>query len=204
MLFRSAVEENLLNDNRNPHLSKSDMEALLCEYLNVEKVIWLPYGVYEDETDGHVDNLCCFVRPGVVALTWTDDTGDPQYARSLLAYETLSQAVDAQGRRLEIHKIHQPGPFYLSHDEAFGVVPKGGTYARVAGDRLAASYINYYVANGGVIVPVFDDPYDEPALEALQALHPDREVVGVQAREILLGGGGIHCITQQEPRGMTG
>jgi agmatine deiminase len=199
-----AVEENLLNDNRNPHLSKADIENALCEYLNVEKVIWLPYGVYEDETDGHVDNLCCFVRPGVVALTWTDDPGDPQYARSYLAYEVLSNTVDARGRSLEIHKIHQPGPLYLSHEEAFGVVLKGGSHHRLPGQRLAGSYINYYVANGGVIVPVFDDPYDEAALASIRSLYPSREIVAIPAREILLGGGNIHCITQQQPMGVRG
>jgi agmatine deiminase len=198
-----VVEENLLNDNRNPHMSKADIEGALCEFLNVEKVIWLPYGVYEDETDGHVDNLCTFVRPGVVALTWTDDPGDPQYGRSHLAYGVLSKATDARGRQLEIHKIHQPGPLYLSHDEAFGVVTKGGTHIRTAGQRLPASYINYYVANGGVIVPVFEDPYDDLALDQIRSLHPNREVVGVPAREILLGGGNIHCITQQQPKGTT-
>lgn len=198
-----VVEENLLSDNRNPHLSKRDIEGALCEYLNVEKVIWLPYGVFEDETDGHIDNLCTFVRPGVVALTWTDDPGDPQYGRSHLAYDALSKATDAQGRRLEIHKIHQPGPLYLSHEEAFGVVSKGGTHSRIAGQRLPASYINYYVANGGVIVPVFDDPYDDLALDQIRVLYPDREVIGVPAREILLGGGNIHCITQQQPKGIS-
>lgn len=196
-----VVEENLLNDNRNPHLTKSDIENILIEYLNVEKVIWLPYGVYEDETDGHVTNLCCFVRPGVVALTWTDDTGDPQYIRSYLALEQLSKAVDARGRSLEVHKIHQPGPLYLSHEEAFGIVPRGGSYHRLPGQRLPGSYINHYIANGAVIVPVFDDPYDDLALAALAALHPDREVVAVPSREILLGGGNIHSITQQEPKG---
>ncbi len=197
-----AVEENLLNDNRNPHLSQREIEGALCEYLNVQKVIWLPYGVFEDETDGHVDNLCCFVRPGVVALTWTDDPGDPQYARSLLAYEALAAATDARGHKLEIHKIHQPGPLYLSHDEAFGVERKGGSFERLPGQRLAASYINHYIANGGVIVPTFDDPFDDLALAQLAALYPGREVVGIPTREILLGGGNIHCITQQEPRGM--
>lgn len=198
-----VVEENLLSENRNPHLNKRDIEGALCEYLNVEKVIWLPYGVFEDETDGHIDNLCTFVRPGVVALTWTDDPGDPQYGRSHLAYDALSKATDAQGRRLEIHKIHQPGPLYLSHEEAFGVVSKGGTHSRIAGQRLPASYINYYVANGGVIVPVFDDPYDDLALDQIRVLYPDREVIGVPAREILLGGGNIHCITQQQPKGIS-
>ncbi len=196
-----VVAENLLNDNRNPHMSRADIEGALREYLHVETIIWLPYGLFDDETDGHVDNLCCFVRPGVVALSWTDDPGDPQFARSHLAYQALSNAVDARGRRLEIHKIHQPGPLYLSHEEAFGVVLRGGSYNRTAGQRLAGSYINYYVANGGVVVPVFDDPYDEAALETIQSLYPDREVVGVAAREILLGGGNVHCITQQQPRG---
>jgi agmatine deiminase len=194
-----VVEENLLHVSRNPFLTKEDIEERLRAYLNVEKVIWLPYGVYEDETDGHVDNLCCFVRPGVIALTWTDDKFDPQYERSLAAYELLSQERDAHGRTFEIHKIHQPAPLYLSHQEAHGVARKAGTLQRIAGQRLAASYVNYYVANGGVIVPTFDEASDAPALAQLAQLYPNRQVIGVPAREILLGGGNIHCITQQEP-----
>lgn len=195
-----VTEQNLLHPNRNPALTKAQIEALLKDYLNVQKLIWLPKGVVNDETDGHVDNLCCFVRPGVVALTWTDDERDPQFKLSQEAFHHLSQATDADGRRLEIHKIHQPGPFYMTAEEAAGLQPLPDSYPRPAHSRLAGSYINYYLANGGVVVPQFNDPHDEAALIKLQELFPEREIVGVYAREILLGGGNIHCITQQQPR----
>jgi agmatine deiminase len=148
-----------------------------------------------------VDNLCCFIRPGVVALTWTDDKSDPQYEISLDAYERLRAAADAGGRKFEIHKIHQPGPIYITKEESEGVDVVEGTLPRREGERLAGSYINFYIANGGVVVPTFDDSHDGAAIETLQRLFPEHGVVGVPAREILLGGGDIHCITQQQPRG---
>lgn len=194
-----TTEECLLNENRNPQLGKAEIEANLQEYLNIEKIIWLDKGVFNDETNGHVDNICCFIRPGVLALTWTDDRNDPQYEISNDAYERLMHATDARGRRLEVHKIYQPGPIYITDDESGGVDAIEGTLPRQAGDRLAGSYVNFYIVNGGAIVPVFNDPHDGAALETLQKLMPERKVVGVQAREILLGGGNIHCITQQQP-----
>ena len=196
-----TTEECLLSEGRNPQLSKAEIEENLKSYLNVKKIIWLKNGVYNDETNGHVDNICCFIRPGVVALTWTDDKTDPQYAISQDAYERLSQATDAHGRKLEIHKLHQPGPIYINKEESEGVDGIEGTLPREEGDRLAGSYVNFYIANGGVVVPVFDDPHDQAALETLQALFPGRKVLPVPAREILLGGGNIHCITQQQPKG---
>ena len=196
-----TTEECLLNTNRNPQLTREEIEENLRQYLNVEKIIWLSRGVYNDETNGHVDNIACFIRPGVVALTWTDDQDDPQYEISADAYERLSNAVDAKGRKLEVHKIHQPNPILIAEEESQGVDTVDGTLPRNAGDRLAGSYINFYIANGGVVMPVFDDPHDQLAMDALGKLFPGRKVSGVNAREILLGGGNIHCITQQQPRG---
>ena len=194
-----VVRKTLMNSNRNPNWSQSQMEARIRNYLNVDKIIWIEEGVFADETDGHIDNLACFVRPGVVALTWTDDANDAQYPISQAAYEVLANATDAQGRHFDIHKIHQPGPLYMTEEEACGVDRIGAARHRCAGDRLPASYINFYIANGGIIVPTFDDPYDELALATLRELFPLHEVVGVYAREILLGGGNIHCVTQQQP-----
>ena len=105
-----TTEECLLNHNRNPQLSKEEIENNLKEYLNVNKIIWLNRGIYNDETNGHVDNICCFIRPGVVALAWTDDKNDPQYEISAENFERLKQTVDAKGRKLEVHKIHLPDP----------------------------------------------------------------------------------------------
>jgi agmatine deiminase len=196
-----TTEECLLNPNRNPDLSKEEIESYLKNYLNVEKIIWIDKGVYQDETNGHVDNICCYIRPGVVALTWTDDKADPQYDISVDAYERLSNSIDARGRRLSVHKIHQPNPIIITEEESSFVDSVDGTLPRNTGDRMAASYINFYIANKGVVMPLFDDPFDQSALEALKKLFPNREIVGVNAREIILGGGNIHCITQQQPSG---
>jgi len=195
-----VVAENVLHSNRNGDMSRGQMEEYLKVYLNVQQIIWIERGVYNDETDGHVDNLCCFIRPGVVALTWTDDKTDPQYEISQETFATLSQTTDAQGRQLEIHKIHQPTPMYITEEEARDIDFVDGARAREAGERLAGSYINFYIANEGIIVPIFDDIHDENALKKLGELFPEREIVGVYAREILLGGGNIHCITQQQPK----
>ncbi len=197
-----TTEECLLNQNRNPDLSKADIETLLQEHLGVEKIIWLGRGCYEDETDGHVDNLCCFSKPGEVILTWTDDPSDPQYEISQNAYDTLRNAVDARGRSFVIHKLQQPGPLYMTEEESRGLKSDDTSLPREGGERLAGSYVNFYLANGGVVVPQFNDPRDLNALETLGRIFPDRQVVGVQSREILLGGGNIHCITQQQPKGI--
>ncbi len=195
-----TTAECLLSPGRNPDLSKDEIEAHLKNYLNVEKVLWVPRGVFHDETTGHVDNILCYLRAGAIALTWTDDKSDPQYERSAEAYDYLMSQTDAKGRKLEVYKIHQPNPILIQPEEAEGVDAVDGTLPREAGDRMAASYINFYLCNGGAIVPTFDDPHDAPALETLQKLLPGRKVVGVPAREILLGGGNIHCITQQQPK----
>lgn len=194
-----TTEECVLNHNRNPNMDKFAVERVFTEYCNIEKVIWLPRGIYFDETGGHIDNLCCFIRPGVVALTWTDDKTDPQREISTEAYDVLNREVDAKGRSLEIHKIHQPAPMFITQEENEGFEKTIGTISRKPGNRLPASYINFYIANGGVIMPNFDDPMDIRAKNTLQSLFPDREVVAVPAREILLGGGAIHCIVQQIP-----
>ncbi len=194
-----VTEECLLNPNRNPDLSRAEIEGLLREYTGAERVVWLGLGVVNDETDGHVDNLCCFVRPEVVTLTWTDDRTDPQYERSLDARRRLEAATDARGRRFDVHLLLQPGPLQVTHQEAAGVQEAPGTQPRRAGQRLAASYVNFYPANDRVIVPLLDRATDDAAIEVLAGLFPDREIVGIEAREILLGGGNIHCITQPVP-----
>lgn len=195
-----VTEACLLSNGRNPHMSKEEIELKLKEYLNVEKVIWLKHGIYLDETNEHVDNICTFVKPGVVVLGWTNDKSDPQYEMSKSCYDILSNEKDAKGRSLEVHKLLLPSPIYISKDESLGVDVVAGTQPRTEGERLAASYVNYYVCNGAVIMPSFNDPNDKLAKNKLQELYPDREIISIYAREILLGGGNIHCITQQQPK----
>lgn len=194
-----TTEECLLSEGRNPSMSKEEIEKKLCDYLNAEKVLWIPRGIYNDETNGHVDNMCQFVKPGVVVLAWTDDENDPQYERSVEAYNYLSSVTDAKGRKLEIHKLYTPSPILITKEESLGVDSVDGTLPREEGDRLAASYVNYLTGNGFIALPIFNDPNDEKAIKLLQELYSDRTIEPIYAREILLGGGNIHCITQQVP-----
>lgn len=198
-----VVEECLLSKGRNPHMTKEEIEEFLKEYLNVEKVLWIPRGIYNDETNGHVDNIFCFVKPGEVMLAWSDNEDDPQYEISKEAYEYLSNETDAKGRKLKIHKLLVPNPpVTITAEESGGIDIIEGTLPREEGDRQAASYANFYIANGGVVFPLFgNEKYDKLAEETIKKAFPDREVVGVYSREIILGGGNIHCITQQQPLG---
>ncbi len=194
-----VTEQCLLHRNRNPAFTGAQIEAALLAYTGARHIIWLGDGVFNDETDGHVDNLACFTRPGEVALTWTDDGRDPQHRISRDAFERLMEQRDARGRRLRVHKLPMPGPLYMTRAEASGVLTRAGARPRRARERLAASYVNFYIANGGVIAPLLDPRHDGRMLAMLRRLFPGRRVVGVPAREILLGGGNIHCITQQIP-----
>jgi agmatine deiminase len=194
-----VTEQCLLNRNRNPSLTRLRIEKLLQRYLGASCVIWLGEGVVNDETSGHIDNLACFARPGEVCLTWCEDPRDPQYAVSKDAWERLMSARDARGRRLRVHKLVSPGPLYMTRREAGGIVSDSGIRALRAGTRLAASYTNFYLANNAVIVPLLDARTDARVRRQLRRIFPRRQVVGVQAREILLGGGDLHCITQQQP-----
>lgn len=199
-----TTEECLLNRNRNPHLDRGQIEHILADHLAVEKIIWLPDGLFNDETDGHVDNFCCYVRPGEVLLAWTDDASDPNYPRCQAALQVLENSVDAKGRALVVHKMPIPGPLYATQEECDGVDLVAGSQERHPSVRLAGSYVNFLIVNGGIIAPSFDDPLDSEAQALLQKLFPDHEVVMVPGRELLLGGGNIHCLTQQQPAPVRG
>lgn len=193
-----TTEECLLHPSRNPHLSKMEIESLLKDYLGVSKIIWLKKGLYNDETNGHIDNILHVIRPGVVALTWCEDPQDPQYQISHDAYEVLSKEVDAKGRQLEIIKLPLPGPLYMTEEEASTVESSEGM-ERAAGNRLGASYANFLITNQSVIFPLLDKEKDTEATHILQNAFPGYNILGIPAREIVLGGGNIHCITQQVP-----
>lgn len=197
-----VTEACLLSAGRNPGLSKEKIGERLKEYLGAEKIIWLKRGIYNDETNEHVDNICAFVRPGEVVLAWTDDENDPQYELSAGCLEILEGATDAAGRRFKIHKLPIPKiPVCITAKDAEGYEFEPGEDRRETGERLAASYVNFYISNGGVIVPQFGDEEDRTAVEILSGVFLDRKIYPVPARDILLGGGNIHCITQQIPAG---
>lgn len=194
-----VTESCLLSEGRNPQLSREEIEEVLKEYLNVTKIIWLKQGIYLDETNGHVDNIFNFVRPGECVLAWTDDESDPQYAISKECYDILSSETDAMGRKLIIHKLHIPNPIYLTEEEREGMDQVCEFWPPEAGTRLPASYVNYYTANHAVIFPKFDNEYDAAAEQLLKEIYPEREVIGISCHEMFLGGGNIHCATQQQP-----
>ena len=194
-----VTEACLLSPGRNPQLTRDRIEDILKEYLGVSAIIWLPCGIYNDETDEHVDNICAFTAPGEVVLAWTEDESDVQYPMSRACLEVLEKSVDAKGRKLRVHKLPLPAPVTITQEECGGLDLCGDEPTRVPGERLAASYVNFYISNGHVVMPGFHDPMDDPAREILQRLFPSREVIQIYARDILIGGGNIHCITQQIP-----
>ena len=194
-----TTEACLLSSGRNPDLTKEEIEDKLKEYLGVEKVIWIKRGIYNDETNEHVDNICAFVKPSEVVLAWTDNENDPQYEMSRSCYDILSNSTDAKGRKLKIHKLYLPEPVRITADECEGLDTMDFEPTRQPNERLAASYVNFYISNSAIVMPFFNDPADEKAKALLEKLFPERKIVGIYARDILIGGGNIHCITQQIP-----
>ncbi len=195
-----TTEMCLLSPGRNPGLTKEQIEETLKEYLNAEQVIWLKDGIDPEETNGHVDDVACFVKPGEVICIWTEDENNPFYDVCRQAYGILSEAVDAKGRNLKIHKLTMPRvPVTIQGDFTIDCVE--GTIPRNKGDICIASYMNFLIVNGGIIFPQYDDEYDQSALKQIQAIFPGRKIVGVNTKEIVYGGGNIHCVTQQMPLG---
>jgi len=196
----------LLSAGRNPELTQSEIEERLKQYLNVEKVLWLPRGIYNDETNEHVDNACAFIRPGEVVLAWTDNEADPQYELSLASLRYLERERDARGRHIVVHKLPIPDvPVRITEEELGGFDFVEGEDMREAGERLAASYVNFYFSNDSVILPAFggeNAASDARAARILAQLCSERRIVQISARAILTGGGNIHCITQQIPEGV--
>ncbi len=177
-----TTEQCLLHPNRNPELGREEIEAELKARLGVTKIIWLPYGgALDTETDGHVDGVCAFAAPGKVVVQLPADPAHPDYVRMRANRTVLEHSTDAQGRPFEIVDVTQ------------------AAFVEVDDVRVEVGYLNFYVANGGVVVPVADHPEDAGALAVIAAAFPDRKVVGVRARVIAFGGGGVHCITQQIP-----
>eukprot|EP00039_Didymoeca_costata_P008009 m.107064 g.107064 ORF g.107064 m.107064 type:complete len:375 (-) comp13909_c0_seq5:1970-3094(-) len=194
------LEENFVHRKRNPDLSKERIEEALKLYFGCKKVLWVPHGVENDyDTNEHVDNMCCFLRPGVVALHWApEDENEKQYKYSEAAMSYLLSSTDAAGRSLNVVKICAPRNIIRTKEECFQLSPDTD---RKEGEVLPASYINFYLPNGGVIVPQYGDKErDAAAVSIFKQEFPDRKVVPVMTKEILLGGGNIHCITMQQPR----
>ncbi|HEY7310439.1 MAG TPA: agmatine deiminase family protein [Gemmataceae bacterium] len=178
-----TTEECLLSDvqQRNPGLGREGYERVFGEYLGVRKVLWLGRGIAGDDTHGHIDDLARFVGPRSVVAVVEEDRGDANFEPLQENLQRLRGMTDLDGRPLEVHTLPMPAPVWF------------------AGQRLPASYANFYIANGRVLVPTFNDPNDRRALDILAGLFPDRRVVGIHAVDLVWGLGTLHCLTQQQP-----
>lgn len=193
-----TTEMCLLSPGRNPDMTKEEIEVKLKNHLNLEKIIWVKDGIDPYETNGHIDDVACFIRPGEVACIYTEDESHPFYKEAQAAYATLSQATDAKGRKLKVHKLCvTQKPCYLKDADTIDLVE--GTLPREEGEISIASYMNFLIVNGGIILPQYGDANDELAVQQVQAMFPDYQIVGVRTEEVAYGGGNIHCITQQQP-----
>ena len=176
-----TTEACLLNPNRNPHLNKSEIEQHLKDYLGVTNILWLADGIVGDDTDGHIDDLTRFVSPNTVVTVVEEDPTDENYKLLQENLERLRTMKDETGRPLRVVELPMPGR--VEHD----------------GQRLPASYANFYIANGIVLVPTYRHANEKRALEILQREFQDRRVIGVDSTELIWGLGSFHCISQQEP-----
>jgi agmatine deiminase len=174
-------EQCLRNKNRNPKLSKEEIEKYLREFLGVNHFIWLKEGIAGDDTDGHIDDIARFVRPTTVLCAVQDDEKDPDHRVLQENYELLQSSTDQDGKKLNVIKLPMPG--WVGDQQG----------------RLPASYANFYIGNTKVLVPIFGAENDGAALEIVQAAFPDRKVVGVNALYLLYGLGTFHCMSQQQP-----
>ena len=180
-----TTKECLLNRNRNPNMRQESIEKVLKNYLGVEKIIWLNKGLYGDETDGHIDNIACFAKPQTIVVQTCKDESDPNYNISQEAITLLKQSKDAQGRPINIVEIEGPP---IRHYK---------------GKRLTLSYLNFYLVNKGLILPVFGkdaEEYDRKAINSLRSIYPDRKIVTIDGIPLIKEGGNVHCITQQIPK----
>jgi agmatine deiminase len=183
-----TTEQCLLNPNRNPHLSKIEIEQYLRNFLGVNKILWLGDGIVGDDTDGHIDDIARFVEPNVVVCAVEEDPEDANYKLLQDNLKRLRRMRDTTDRSFEIATLPMPG--------VVGGTSTGGRDL----DRLPASYANFYIGNGVVLAPIFGHPNDTRALETLEKLFPSRRVVGINCQPLVWGMGTIHCVTQQQPK----
>ena len=188
-----TTEGCLLNPNRNPDLTKEQIEQRLKDYLGLTKILWLGDGIAGDDTSGHVDDLARFVGPRTIVTIINEDPQDPDYSPLQENLRRLRAMTDQDGQSLEILTITQPKPVLIDR------APTKGGHTPGKGFRIPASYANFYIANECVLLPVWDDPRDAEAVAVLQQCFPGRRIVPIDSRVLTWGWGSFHCVTQQIP-----
>jgi agmatine deiminase len=189
-----TTEDCLLNPNRNPEMTKEQIEATLKAELGLSKVLWLGKGIVGDDTSGHIDDLTRFVGPKTIVTIVNENKNDPDYVPLQENLERLQTMTDQNGNKLEIITLAQPKPVYVSEHK-----PTLSKVTEKEGFRIPASYANFYIANECVLLPVWNDDNDAKAIETLQKCFPDRRIVPIDSRILTWGFGSFHCVTQQIP-----
>lgn len=195
-----TTSECLLSIGRNPNMSKEEIEKELLLAFNAKKVIFLPYGVIDDETTGHVDNIASFLDSKTIALAYEEDENDVQHLRSVENYNFLLNQKDQDGNPFDIIKIPFPKKMYMQEEDTIDLQINKNSKNRLLNSPLAPSYLNFYQSDKFVIIPQFNDENDKIACKILEDFYKDtKEIIPIYSRDILLGGGNIHCITMQIP-----
>lgn len=191
------TEETLLNPNRNPEYTKQDIEKVLSEYLGVKKFIWLKYGLYADETSGHVDNVCNFLTEDKMVISWCTDKNNIQYQRLQENYKILRKATTAEGKKIKLYKLEIPYVANVTKEEDASFIKVKGSKPRVEGNILPGTYTNMFIGDKYVVLPKYNCKTDAAALRTIQKIYGDKEIYNYDSRELLISGGNVHCILKK-------
>ncbi len=194
-----ATRSVLLNRNRNPFKKREYVEETILNATHDQRIVWIEQGLFYDETNGHIDNILSFVNHKEVCLAWTEDKTNPNYHRVRNAYNVISNITNLNNEKYNIHFIPLPPIQYMDEVEAKGLTCNPDTLPRNAGDILPASYLNFYMINGAVLIPAFNCETDETVKRLFESIFEDRDIIQIYSREPLLGGGGIHCLLHEIP-----
>ena len=182
-----TTEQCLLNSGRNSNLTKEQIENNIKNFLGAKKIIWLPRGLANDHTDGHIDDIARFVSPNKILCAYENDRKNQNYKILDDNYKIFQNSTDVNGKKFEIVKLPMP---HMRYD-------KNKPFE--AGSLAPASYTNFYIGNTVVLVPIYNDINDAEALKTIQSCFPNRKVKGVDSRDLIYGGGSIHCMTREQP-----
>ncbi len=191
-----VIEDSIVNENRNPGKSKEEIERILLQATESKKVVWLPYGLDFDETGGHIDNVLAFADANTMLVSYTDDPHHAHYEKTQKLYEILSQCTNVAGEKYHIIKLPIPNTHVRSAKDSLNISENAESFARLEGDTVLYTYVNFVVINGAVVVPKFDIAQDEEAARILSEAFPQRKIIQLDAHEAFLGGGGFHCLTK--------
>lgn len=189
-----TTEECLLNPNRNPNLTKDEIEDVLKRYLGVKKVIWLKRGLKHDETNGHVDNVCNFLTETDLVVAWEDDPDDIQYEILMDNYNTLKNETTWDGKPINLIKVHQPRVKRITKKEADSIIPNPKSKPRLKGHVLAGTYTNMFISDKYAFVPQFKCKYDKKAVKIYKKIYKNKVIIPFNCRAVLISGGGVHCV----------